>query len=252
MGVPCGERRLESMKVLPATAPARSLAVVLSGVTIVLLAAFVAVYAIHRVQPIPDAKPIVDIGGEHNLPSYWNAFLLLLVSVGALVASRHDTRTNPTARWAWLVVATAGLYLTLDEAFELHERLADPVTSRGIDIGTYAWVLAGAILAFAGAAILVTTGRHLPASARNRLALALGIYGASAIGMEAVNGWSREHDHDTLYTLGTLIEETGEMGACILAVATIADVIIEQRAARHATTPARLQRTDPEGGAGVW
>jgi hypothetical protein len=216
---------------------------VLSGVTIVLLVAFVVVYAIHRATPIPDAKPIVDIGGEHNIPTYWNAFLLLLVSAGAVVAAWRAPLTNSPARWPWLVVAGAGLYLTFDEAFEIHERFDEPVTSRDIDIGTYAWVLPGAIVAIIGGSILVATGRHLPAMARRRLALALGVYAASAVGVEAINGWSRDHGNDFLYTLGTLVEETGEMAACILAVTTIADFLVETGWGQHSDSSTGTSRS---------
>jgi hypothetical protein len=232
---------------LPTTPTARRVGLILVIVTVVVLAAFVIVFAVHRVLPIPDATPVVDIGGERNIPTFWNAILLLSVAVAAVVAlfrSDGDGRRE----WSWLVVAAAAVYLSVDETFELHERLRNPFGSITDDLPTYAWVIPGTALAVAGSAVLVTAGRRLPPIARPRLAAALGLYGVSAVGLEAVNGWLREHDRDAAYTIGTVLEETGEMGACILAVTAILDAIStsDPSRARFARV-ARATRDAPRG-----
>jgi hypothetical protein len=211
-------------RMLPRTSTARRVGLILVIITVVVLAAFVIVFAVHRVTPIPDAKPVVDIGGERNIPTFWNTILLLSVAVAAVVALRRSNRDG-RRELSWLVVAAAAVYLSFDEAFELHERLRNPFGSITDDLPTYAWVIPGAALAVAGSAVLITAGRRLPPIARPRLAAALGLYGVSAVGVEAVNGWFREHDRDAAYTIGTVLEESGEMGACILAVTAILDAI---------------------------
>jgi hypothetical protein len=167
---------------------------------------------------------VVDIGGERNIPTFWNTILLLSVAVAAVLALLRSDRDG-RRELSWLVVAAAAVYLSFDEAFELHERLRNPFGSITDDLPTYAWVIPGAALAVAGSAVLVTAGRRLPPIARPRLAAALGLYGVSAVGVEAVNGWFREHDRDAAYTVGTVLEESGEMGGCILAVTAILDAI---------------------------
>ena len=194
----------------------------LAAVTAVVLITFVAVFSIHRLTPIESWKEVLDIGGEANIPTWWNATLLAMVAVCALVAAEIGGAAGP-ARRAWRVVAAGAAYLSIDEAAALHERLADVVPS-GVDVPTYAWLLPGSVLALAGTAVLVSAGRHLPHPTAGRLGFALAAYGGAAIGIEAANGRVRENDDDSmLYTVGTLIEESVEMGACVYAVSVIID-----------------------------
>jgi uncharacterized membrane protein len=62
-----------------------------------------------------------------------------------------------------------------------------------------------------------------------RLGLALIIYGAGALGVEAVNGWMRDRLWGGAYTIGTVIEEAMEMGACVVAVVALVDLFAQDR-----------------------
>lgn len=77
------------------------------------------------------------------------------------------------------------------------------------------------MLATGATAVLVAVGRHLPRAVARRLAAALALYGGAALGLETLNGWLRQRQHDLAYTLGTMAEETIEMLACIVAVTAI-------------------------------
>lgn len=201
----------------------------LAAVTAVVLIVFVAVFGIHRLTPIEGWKEVFDIGGEANVPTWWNGTLLSIVAVTALAAAEIGERAGTSARRAWRLVAAAAAYLSLDEVAELHERLADVVPS-GVDVPTYAWVLPGSVLALAGTAVLVAAGRHLPRPTAGRLGIALGAYGIAAVGIEAFNGRVRENDDDSmLYTVGTFVEESVEMGACVYAVTVIIDAFHVRR-----------------------
>lgn len=205
----------------------RALAIGLCAVTIVVFAAFVVVFAIHRVTPIDEAKQFVDIGAEANLPSWWNTSLLVIVSVLAAVAAIRPYEAGETATaTAWGVVATATAYLGLDEAASLHERLAGPVENTGLDLPTYAWLVPGVLLAAAGCSVLALAARRLPRTVARGLGIALATYGLGAIGFEALTGLvASEPGDDSLnpaFTIGITIEEGLEMTGCIIAAVVIA------------------------------
>jgi hypothetical protein len=218
-------RSFASMTALvPTGSTARFVGSVLGAVTLVVVLAFVAVFSIHRITPVDDWKVLFDIGGEANIPTWWNVTLLVMVAIAALVAGEIIQEHRRETRRAWWVVAAAATYASVDEAAGLHERLAEPVQDAEIDTPTYAWLLPGAVLALAGALVLVIAGRQLPQPTASRLGVALASYGTAAVGIEAINGWIVDRfDDSILYTIGTIIEETVEMGACAYAVAAIID-----------------------------
>ncbi len=190
-------------------------------VTALVMLLFVAVFAANRVTPLPTLKPLVDIGGEANVPTWWNASLLLTAGIAAIVA-RWDER-RPDVRRAWTLVAAAAIYFSVDEATGLHELLGRPLRTLDLDVPTYNWVLPGLVLALAGTVALVVVGRRLPTSVKGRLAVALGCYLLGAIGVEAFNGWV---GGGPVFTVGMIVEESLEMGACILAVVAVVDHVV--------------------------
>lgn len=219
------------------TAAARGVWRTLWAATALVMLLFVAVFALHRVTPLPMLKAMVDIGGEANVPTWWNASLLLMTGVAALVARWDETR--PELRRAWAVVAAAATYLSIDEAIALHELLGEPLKAVRVDVPTYTWVLPGVALALAGTVGLVAVCRRLPTTVRNQLALALGCYFAGAIGVEAFNGWVGRGDAGPVFTVGMIVEESLEMGACILAIAAIVDHIVTRGTALRSVAGTR-------------
>jgi hypothetical protein len=197
--------------------------VFLAAGTAVVLALFVAVFTIHDLTgALRQTRPFVNVNGEANLPAWWNASLLLLVSLGAL-ACRLFTGQSPAARRGWLAVGIVAVVMSLDEISAMHERLDDPVRAAGVSLPTFLWLVPGVVIAGALAAVLLWAGRALPSATRWPLLLAMLCYGGGALGIEAINGMMRDADRRTLYIVGTTFEETVEMGACVLAVAVVAD-----------------------------
>jgi hypothetical protein len=210
---------------LPASVAARVVGILLGAFTGVVMLAYLTAFGVNRLTPVPAWKEFVDIGAEGNLPTWWNATLLALMGATALVAAalQRPGLTNPSTR-AWIVVAAAGTYLSIDEAAGLHERLGGLTYLGGIDPPTYAWVVPGSLLAAAGIAILVLTGRSLPSPTAQRLGLALVAYGIGAIGLEAFTGWVRDRGGlDWLFTVGITAEESLEMIAAAYAIIAIVD-----------------------------
>jgi hypothetical protein len=204
--------------------------VALGVVTVVLFTAFVVVLWFHwYVLPIRQLRNFLHVNGEANLPTWWNATLLLAVAFCALAARIQER--DPARRRAWLLVAVAGLLMSLDEVTSLHERLSGLVLSIGITPRTFPWLIPGVFIAAAGFLLLVRVGRALPRPARRLLLLALTGYAAGAIGVEAINGVLR--GERLYYVMGTTVEETLEMAACILAIGAI----VNQLTTRPEATP---------------
>jgi hypothetical protein len=218
---------------LPETASATithrpvQLVVVLTTVTVVLVLIFGTVLVLHEyVTPLPRIRALVNINGEANLPAWWNATLLLMIAFGAGVARALDP--EPRARRAWLTVAAAGVVLSLDEIAGLHERMGQPVAEAGIRVPTFAWLVPGVLIGAALFVVLVAVGRGLPRRTRRWLFVALVCYLAGALGVEAINGTLRSADRLIYYWIGTTIEETVEMIACVIAIGAIATYIADR------------------------
>jgi hypothetical protein len=219
--------------------------VALGVVTVVLIAAFVFVLWFHwYVAPIRQLRNFLHINGEVNLPTWWNATLLAAVAFCAFTArvQEHDV----ARRRAWLLVAVAGLLMSMDEITSLHERLNGLVLATGITPPTFPWLIPGVVIAAVGFLLLVRVGRALPRPARRLLLLALTGYAAGAIGMEAINGMLHGGQR-LIYVMGTTVEEILEMSACILAVGTIINQLTTWAEATPLTARPGGGRSEPPG-----
>lgn len=218
------------MAAFATTRAGRAVGRLLTRITALVLAAFLLVFTLNKFGPeLSGLKQVVDIGGENNLPTWWNGLLLLAVAVAAFRASAQrgpGGRPLPLPqRRAWLVIAAAAGYLCLDEIVQLHERLNGPVRATGLDLPTYAWLVPGVVIALTGCVVLARAARRLPVFTRRRLGVALACYFLGAIVMEGVNGLfsGRWLDIELVFAAGTTVEEALEMSACILALTAIVD-----------------------------
>jgi MFS family permease len=233
--------------------PLRTRPLVLTGsaVTVALLA----IDLVTQLVPTVPARlglpaRLFDVSGEFNLPTFWNVLLLLaFAGVAGLIAGLAADRRGPAGRFPWLVVTLIGLALAGDEMLSLHERaLKVPgrlLARMGISAPTYSWIIPGAVLALAGAAVTIWWARRLPRDVRRGLVLALIVYAAGAIGAEAVSGWFQSHQGVGVgYQLAAAVEEGLEWTAVFLALLAVTRMLritqtLETRAIglRQAETP---------------
>jgi hypothetical protein len=207
----------------PAWLPPRGVLVV-AGLTAALLFVDLVIKAYDRYfERVTALKAVFDVGGEGNVAAWWNATLLLGVAALALLVMALTGRRD---RRSWLALAAAVAVLSLDETISLHERLGEPVgawaKAHAVALPTYAWVLPGAAIAALGIVLFVLWARTLPPGLRYGLLGALALYLTGALAAEAVNGWFKQQGASLRYLLGTSIEETLEMGACLVAIAVLA------------------------------
>lgn len=195
------------------------------------------------VNDAPELKRMFDMDQEANLPTWWNTVLLGAIAGTLLVASVLVPEQGRPGKRS-LAVATLGFtYLSVDEAAQLHELTHRPAEELlgYFDIGslTYAWLLFGVVAAAAGGAVAWRWGRSLPAGVQRLAALALGLYLAGALVVEAANGWlyARKEEVEAVqypYLAGTVVEETFEMLACIMALVAFSRLLtLEHRDGRR-------------------
>lgn len=68
----------------------------------------------------------VNLDGEGNIPSWFSALLLLACAITLFVLASASLRRRGRWRFHWLALAIVFLYLSLDEAAQLHELLNIP------------------------------------------------------------------------------------------------------------------------------
>ncbi|MCA9737183.1 MAG: hypothetical protein KC645_06130 [Gemmatimonadetes bacterium] len=95
-----------------------------------------------------EARVLLDMDAEANIPAWWAASQLLLAAVTLLLAGSLHPRG---ARWVAVLLALALGFLSLDEAAQIHEGLERSVAAAGFvaaDLGltrTALWVAAAAL-----------------------------------------------------------------------------------------------------------
>ncbi len=159
------------------------------------------------------------VGDERNLPTWWNAALLATFAVAAALAAKLVPERAESRAWA--LIAAVGFALSIDEATRLHERSGVLLGPLGISVPTYQWVFVGAVVAALGLAVLGRAARALPRRTRRGLALAVTLYLAAALGLEAISGYLYAQQLSVLASGVTHVEEACEMAAVILALSAV-------------------------------
>lgn len=173
--------------------------------------------------PVPVGRWF-DMNSESSIATWYNVVLLALVAAAALVAAVAEKRTRE--RRAWVVLGLLVGLLSIDEKVQVHEQLPELVgLARGEGL-THEWLLPGVILAGAGVAVLAVFLRPLDARVRRGLLVALLVYGAGAVLVEALGGLAvrtlpLEHPVRTAFPVWELLEEGLEMLGCVVALSVI-------------------------------
>lgn len=202
--------------------------------TALLIVVDLAIRSYHEyVDPVPALRMVFNVGAESNLAAWWNSTLLLSVAGMAVLAAMLTGPSARPGRPTWLALAAATAWLSIDESVQVHERLAgvgkEWADGLGVSVPTYAWVLPGAAMALAGVLAAVLWARRLPRDQRVGLLGALAVYISGALVVEGFNGWARRQGAEAVYAVGTSLEEAMEMGACLLALAVLARMVVFTR-----------------------
>lgn len=217
---------------------ARLLGASLAGTAALVLINAVVQYLHPERAVLPVLERLVDVNGELNIPTAWNASLFL-PPAGIAVVIAGLTRGG-AARWGWLACAGVVALMGVDEAFRIHERIFTPagriLLQAGLPATTYTWVLPGALAAGLGALVALRALRRLPRDVRSLLTAALVVYAGGALGAEGVSGAvDRQIGLGWQYVLVTSVEEALEMiGVTLATVAFLRMLRVGEGAAQRA------------------
>ncbi len=162
------------------------LAVLVPGFLLVVALALVFLYWLRGRPGFPLDPWLFDLDGEMNLPALFSVALWIGAGLIALACGRRSRAEGWRLGGYWAVMAALFLYLGLDEATMIHERVGVLIGRLHAFQGAflYAWVVAGLVfLAVAGLVFLRFLAALRPANLV-LLVLAAGIFVTGAVGFE--------------------------------------------------------------------
>lgn len=155
-----------------------------------------------------------DANREKSFPNLYSAYALLFCSflLGMVALARRTAGARYVVHWALLSVIF--LYLSVDEALVIHEKLIAPLRS-AFDTGGFlrhAWVIPGIVAVLVLGLAYLRFVLDLPTRIRNLFVIAGIMYVGGALGMEMVGGYYLSVFGETLgEKLVTNTEESFEM-----------------------------------------
>ncbi len=174
---------------------------------------------------------VFNINRESSIPTWFSASLLLLSSM-ILAAIAYGKRANHERyNRHWVGLALIFLWLSIDEAVAIHERLTIPLQDTFGTTGPFffAWVLVGIPLVILFALAYFNFLVHLPHRIRYLFLLAGGCYISGVLGIELIgaNKWYMDSGTSLGYsTIGT-VEELIEMLGVITFIYALTSYIAE-------------------------
>lgn len=181
---------------------------------------------------------LFSLTAEQNLPTWFATILLYSAALGfAVVAATRPAGTAGRGYWIGLVVLC--LYLSLDEATDLHGLWPK------IDVGHgyagwragFAWVAFGGLLVLAVGAVYLRWVLALPARVRWLFLAAGATYVTGGLGFEVLGSLVADETFFTpAYLMISTAEETLEMLGVVILLVGIATVVEGERPAVHAWT----------------
>jgi len=197
---------------------------ILVGITVILFCChLVSIWASNHYGSDSNISKRLDqyfnLNNEDNFPSFFSALILFLSS--ALLFFIHKLTKNAYERRRWLLLALVFLFMSIDEAIEIHERL-EPLIRRIITNDadgylTWTWVVPYVLLALALAVYCFRFVMQLPKPTRNNFILSGCIYVLGAAGIESLEGHLVKHFPGTMVVIfTTTVQELMEMTGIIL------------------------------------
>jgi hypothetical protein len=169
----------------------------------------------------PDAKLAYYFGKafnldvEKNIPTLYSCLALLFSSLllGAIAYAKN--LDSDRYKQHWKILSFIFLFLSLDEAGQLHEKLIYPMRSllNATGVLYFTWIVP---MVFLVAIFLLSYTKflfHLPVSIKKLFVAAAALYIGGGIGMELLGGYiaSQTGEQGLSYVIETTIEESLEM-----------------------------------------
>jgi hypothetical protein len=179
---------------------------------------------------------LFNVDGERNIPTFFTVLLaatgaMLLVVIG-LASKQRGANDNRNDSRYWFALAAGFVFLGYDESFQVHEQLIVPMRklmgNANLGFLYFGWVVPG----IAGVCALILFFFkflfRLPATTRNRLVFAGGMYLGGALVMEMIDGkYAAAYGQNLMYSVLTTIEEGLEMSGLAMLISTLLGHIAE-------------------------
>lgn len=192
------------------------LVIILSGLLAARAAGLYATYALGN-NHVNGLVPLFNFNEEQSVPTWFSAMLLAICAALLGIIAAAQRRAGGPHLW-WTTLSLVFLYLSMDEALALHERLNRPVRDLLHTSGAlyYAWVIPYALFALVLLAFSIKPLRSLSPDTRDRLVLAGLLFVGGAMGMEIVGSYLATHNQmrvtllsDVVMTLEEMLELSG-------------------------------------------
>jgi hypothetical protein len=161
---------------------------------------------------------LIDLNFERSIPTWWST--LLLAAASALLALNGAAEANRRWKPYWYALAAVFLYLSLDEAATIHEKLTDVLSSYR-DVLNYPWIIPYGIAAAAIAALYVPFVLALPSAVRWRVIFAGCLYLTAVIVLESIGGYCVVNTHKLCTSIVIVAEESGEIIAIVVFIVAL-------------------------------
>src|SRR5262245_60063408 len=172
---------------------------------------------------------LFNLEGESNVPEWYSSCLLL--SCGALVGIIASVQRGKRYAWHWGILSLAFIYLSMDEAAQIHEMSIKPLRAMFHFSGFlyFGWVVPAALLLLVFGISYLGFLASLPRSTRFTFILAFMVYVGGAIGVESISASfiSTTGGQTVPYRLLVTLEETMEMLGLIIFIRGLLQYIAE-------------------------
>ncbi len=176
--------------------------------------------------------PLFTFGSEHNVPAYYSAlailFCALLLVVVAVARQRH--RASDVRYWWGL--AGIFLFLSIDEALEVHEHLVGPmqIVLNAPEQRYFVWLVPYAALLLIFGVLYAKFILALPATTRRRFVFAGLVYLSGAAGLELIGGlYYESYGHmNVTFTVLESLEDALEMSGIVMFIHALASYICSE------------------------
>ncbi|MEG4530881.1 hypothetical protein [Microcoleus sp. D2_18a_D3] len=156
-----------------------------------------------------------NVDGEGNIPAIYSSLALLFSSLLLGAIAHVKNLDSDRYKQHWKILSFIFLYLSLDEAGQLHEKFIDPMRSllKATGVLYFTWIVP---IGFLVAIFLFSYSKflfHLPVSTKKLFVAATALYIGGAMGMEMPGGYlaSTTGAENVSYVIVTTIEESLEM-----------------------------------------
>ena len=169
---------------------------------------------------------LFDLNIEATIPTWFTTIVLFCSSLTLAAVARTKQRERDAFRYYWWALSLIFLYLSVDEAAQIHEHWDDnlEVIDNLPGFFYYGWVVPGMILVGISALVFARFFFHLGRATQTYLLIGAVTYVGGAIGMEMIGGYVLDTQGPGVVTgLIVIAEESLEQVGAILFLVAFLD-----------------------------